>query len=211
MSGAPLPTSLIALGGAVGTGIIAPAVVYVIRTWSWHVAFGLLGMLGLVWCVVWLAVAREGPITAEGTPCTEPAETGVPYRHLLTCGTVLGALILGFSAYSLSPAMRSAFAMLSRNTCSAAAMAPISSRRPVSGMTAAVSWSASPVRDRREHRHYDSADRAYRQRLALQRRLGRRFQCAGAIVAAIGNACGHLHKPIGIAGNLPGKRVEPLH
>jgi sugar phosphate permease len=25
----------------------------------------------------------------------------VPYRHLLTCGTVLGALILGFSAYSL--------------------------------------------------------------------------------------------------------------
>jgi MFS family permease len=57
-----LPTSLIAVGALAGNGIVAPVIVVVIAAWSWQAAFGLLGLLGLVWCVAWLIVAREGPL-----------------------------------------------------------------------------------------------------------------------------------------------------
>jgi MFS family permease len=97
----PFPTSFIAIGGAVGTGIVAPAIVYVIRTYSWHSAFGLLGIVGLLWCLVWLAVGREGPLAADEAYEARAGEVRIPYLDLLTCRTVVGAVILGFVAYWL--------------------------------------------------------------------------------------------------------------
>ena len=41
-----VPTSLIALGGAIGAAVAAPAVSYVIIYWSRHAAFGVLGRGG---------------------------------------------------------------------------------------------------------------------------------------------------------------------
>jgi MFS family permease len=95
----PLPTSLIAIGGAVGTGIVAPAIVYVIRTFSWHAAFGMLGVIGLVWCVLWLVIGREGPLAADEAYEATSDAVRVPYLGLLTCRTFIGAVILGFVAY----------------------------------------------------------------------------------------------------------------
>ncbi len=60
--GRPLATSLIAIGAAVGAGIAAPAILYVIVAYSWHVAFGALGILGVVWFAVWVTVGREGAL-----------------------------------------------------------------------------------------------------------------------------------------------------
>jgi predicted MFS family arabinose efflux permease len=59
----PLPTSLIAIGAAVGTGVVAPATVYVILAYSWHAAFGLLGVAGLVWIMVWVLLAARGRLS----------------------------------------------------------------------------------------------------------------------------------------------------
>jgi MFS family permease len=94
----PLPTSLIALGGAVGTGIAAPTITYVILRYSWHAAFGLLGVLGAVWVLVWILVGREGPILNSAAQDAPPAAP-IPYGRLLTCRTILGNMLLGFSAY----------------------------------------------------------------------------------------------------------------
>ena len=97
----PLPTSLIALGGAVGTGIVAPGITYVILNYSWHAAFALLGLFGMIWVLVWLVVGREGPLSAD-TANTADAGTGrLPYSRLLTCRTVIGSMIVGFCAYWL--------------------------------------------------------------------------------------------------------------
>ncbi len=78
----PLPTSLIAIGAAVGTGIVAPIVVYVILTYSWHAAFGLLGVAGLVWAVVWVLFGREGPLVTNSEGDTGALGSGrrVPVR-----------------------------------------------------------------------------------------------------------------------------------
>ncbi|UVF17814.1 MFS transporter [Microvirga terrae] len=98
-----LPTSLIAVGALAGNGIVAPVIVTVIAAWSWQAAFGLLGLLGIVWCVAWLMVAREGPLVAEGrvTGSVVEPEKQLSYRRLLGCRTVVGVEIVGFSAYWL--------------------------------------------------------------------------------------------------------------
>ena len=97
----PLPASVIAMGGAVGTGIVAPAVTYVIFNYSWHAAFGMLGVLGLIWVVAWLAIGQEGPLSADSGHTADTGTQHVSYARLLTCRTFLGSVITGFSAYWL--------------------------------------------------------------------------------------------------------------
>jgi len=93
----PLPTSLVALGGAVGAGLVAPQIVYVIVHYSWRAAFAMLGMVSLAWCVAWLCVGKEGPLTTE----TVAPPTRVRYAGLLTSRTFVSQLMVAFSAYWL--------------------------------------------------------------------------------------------------------------
>jgi MFS family permease len=95
-----LPTSLIAVGALAGNGIVAPVIVYVIATWSWHAAFTLLGAVGLAWCAAWLALSREGPLAASGTVSDGPGMRP-SYRRLFGCRTIIGVQTVGFSAYWL--------------------------------------------------------------------------------------------------------------
>lgn len=98
-----LPTSLIAIGALAGNGIAAPLIVHVIASWSWHAAFGLLGVVGLVWCAVWLVLAREDPLSPDHAiaDSADDPEAHLSYRRLLGCRTVVGVLIVGFAAYWL--------------------------------------------------------------------------------------------------------------
>lgn len=95
-----LPTSLIAIGAMAGSGIVAPVIVAIIAAWSWHAAFGFLGGIGIVWCIAWLTLAREGPLELSSVVVGEP-EARLSYRRLLRCRTVIGIQIVGFSAYWL--------------------------------------------------------------------------------------------------------------
>jgi len=98
-----VPTSLIAVGALAGNGIAAPMIVVIIAAWSWQVAFGLLGLLGLVWCVTWLIFAREGPLVPHSRlpGSSGEAEMRVSYRRLLKCRTIVGVEVVGFAAYWL--------------------------------------------------------------------------------------------------------------
>jgi len=97
----PLPTGIIAIGGAFGAGIAAPGIVYVIVHHSWRAAFAMLGMVGLVWCIVWLFAGKEGPLSAEPVTVGARSCERVPYARLLTCRTFVGQAMVAFAAYWL--------------------------------------------------------------------------------------------------------------
>ena len=92
-----LPTSIVACGAAVGTGIIAPAITWIIVHHGWHAAFGTLGVAGLAWAALWSIAAQDGPVD-QASSLGDP-EHRLPYRQLLLSRTALGVLIAGFGAY----------------------------------------------------------------------------------------------------------------
>lgn len=98
-----MPTAIIAQGSALGVIVAVPALNWVIVNYSWHYAFGALGVVGLMWTVLWLALGREGtlvdaPIVTAGE--TSPMTAGrIPYRYLLTCPSIVAACCTGFASY----------------------------------------------------------------------------------------------------------------
>ncbi len=100
----PVATSLVAIGGAVGAGVVAPFIMQIIVHVSWHAAFFVLGVAGIVWCLAWLVLGREGPLAAEPTLAEVAGGEGrIPYARLLFSRTFVGGWLCGFSAYWLLP------------------------------------------------------------------------------------------------------------
>ncbi len=94
-----MPTSLVSIGAAVGTGVTAPAITWIMINYSWHAAFGALALVGFIWVAVWLLVGEEGPLSE---PVADAGGAGLPfvaYWRLLTCRSAVGVLIAGFCAY----------------------------------------------------------------------------------------------------------------
>jgi MFS transporter, ACS family, D-galactonate transporter len=74
-----------------------PALNWVIVNYSWHYAFGALGVVGLVWAAAWLFLGREGPLVQ--TVAMAAADPRVPYFQLLTSRTFIGCCAATFGAY----------------------------------------------------------------------------------------------------------------
>jgi MFS family permease len=96
-----MPTAIIAQGSALGVIIAVPALNWIIVNYSWHWAFGALGIAGLLWTGLWLIFGREG--TLVDPPVRTGAGGGggerVPYRYLLTCPSIVAACCAGFASY----------------------------------------------------------------------------------------------------------------
>ena len=54
-----LPTAILSQGSAFGVILAVPALNWVIVNYSWHYAFGALGVVGLMWAVAWLIMGCE--------------------------------------------------------------------------------------------------------------------------------------------------------
>ena len=95
-----LPTALLTQGGAFGVMLAVPTLNWVIVNYSWHHAFGVLGVVGLLWALAWLVIGREGPLD-EAAPAA--ARDGVidrvSYARLLTAPTFIGCVLAAFGAY----------------------------------------------------------------------------------------------------------------
>lgn len=67
-----LPSSWVAMGSTMGPLVAAPVLAWIIAhpEWGWRWAFGFLGMVGLVWSILWLIVCKEGPYSAHGQKTT---------------------------------------------------------------------------------------------------------------------------------------------
>ena len=57
-----VPTALIAQGAGIGLALTLPALNWLIVHYSWHWAFGALGIAGLVWPIAWLLLGAEGSL-----------------------------------------------------------------------------------------------------------------------------------------------------
>ena len=101
-----LPTAIVAQGAGIGIMIALPALNWVIVHVSWHWAFGVLGIAGLVWTALWLALGREGPLTAAAAAKAAATPDRVPYGQLLLSPTVLACWCATFGAqWALSQAL----------------------------------------------------------------------------------------------------------
>jgi MFS transporter, ACS family, D-galactonate transporter len=108
-----LPTAIVAQGAGVGILVALPALNWVIVRYSWHWAFGVLGIAGLAWSAAWLVLGREGPLTtAVGAEPATPKRDRIAYRRLLFSPTVIGCWCASFGAQwglSLALAWQGAF------------------------------------------------------------------------------------------------------
>src|SRR5262249_50118743 len=91
-----LPTAILSQGSAFGVIIAVPLLNWLIVQFSWHYAFGALGVVGLLWVVAWLLLGKEGPLTQTRAAADEPR---VPYFQLLTSRTFIGCCAATFGAY----------------------------------------------------------------------------------------------------------------
>jgi MFS family permease len=92
-----LPTAIISQGSALGVVVAVPALTWIIAHYSWHWAFGALGIAGLVWSVLWAFFGKEG--TLVDPPIAGAGGEHVPYRYLLTCPSIVAACLAGFASY----------------------------------------------------------------------------------------------------------------
>ena len=97
-----LPTAIIAQGAGIGIMLALPLLNWVIVRYSWHWAFGALGIAGLAWAVAWLALGREGiPAAAAGAgglPTSGPTSERIPYGQLLLSPTIIACWCAAFGA-----------------------------------------------------------------------------------------------------------------
>ncbi|AKE88224.1 MULTISPECIES: MFS transporter [Rhodococcus] len=95
-----LPTSIVASGTSVGPLVAAPIITALVIHYSWHAAFAAMAIVGLVWVVGWLIVGRDGPeVTGHAVSSFPMLPERVPYRRLLTSGTIVGITLLFFATY----------------------------------------------------------------------------------------------------------------
>lgn len=92
-----LPTAILSQGSAFGVILAVPALNWVIVNYSWHHAFGVLGIVGLMWVAAWFALGKEGPLVSTAAQIAD--ERRIPYFQLLTSRTFIGCVAATFGAY----------------------------------------------------------------------------------------------------------------
>jgi ACS family D-galactonate transporter-like MFS transporter len=101
-----LPTAMIVQGGAIGVMVALPVLNWVIVHYSWHWAFGVLGVAGLAWTAAWLMLGREGSLAPRAATGAAPMLERVGYRQLLFSPTILASWCASFGAnWGLSQAL----------------------------------------------------------------------------------------------------------
>ena len=101
-----LPTAIIAQGAGIGIMVALPLLNWVIVNYSWHWAFGVLGIAGLGWTAAWMVLGREGSLTAATATDATPAPERIAYGHLLLSPTIIACWCASFGAqWGLSQAL----------------------------------------------------------------------------------------------------------
>jgi MFS family permease len=92
-----LPVAVLSQGSAFGVILAVPALNWVIINYNWHYAFGMLGVVGLLWVAAWLLLGQEGPLAEMSRQAV--VEPKIPYTQLLTSRTFVGCVASTFGAY----------------------------------------------------------------------------------------------------------------
>ncbi|MFF8958034.1 MFS transporter [Streptomyces sp. NPDC014894] len=102
-----IPSSIVVAGAGIGPLIAAPVLTWVILNYSWHAAFAVLAICGVVVTVLWLIGGDSGPEDAQGAHGHGAGAAAgpvlperVPLRRLFSTGTLIGMSLLFFVAYA---------------------------------------------------------------------------------------------------------------
>jgi MFS transporter, ACS family, D-galactonate transporter len=93
-----LPTAIIAQGAGIGIMVALPLLNWVIVHYTWHWAFGVLGVAGLVWTAAWLVLSREGSLTGAAATHSTLMPERIAYGSLLLSPTILACWCASFGA-----------------------------------------------------------------------------------------------------------------
>lgn len=91
-----LPVSLIGQGSGIGllvAGLIIPVIT---SKWGWRANFEILGVIGLLWLLLWLPFGREGTL---GETHSHETARRTSYARLLTDKTLLACFFAHFASY----------------------------------------------------------------------------------------------------------------
>jgi MFS transporter, ACS family, D-galactonate transporter len=94
-----LPTAILAQGSAIGVILAVPILTEIIARFSWHWAFGSLGIAGLLWAAAWAIFGHEGTLSDPPVSQEAGGADRVPYRYLLTCPSIIAVCCAGFASY----------------------------------------------------------------------------------------------------------------
>ncbi|MFW0796815.1 MFS transporter [Gordonia sp. CPCC 205515] len=95
-----LPSGIVTAGASVGPLLAAPILTWVIVTWSWHAAFGVLIVAGGLWMAAWLAFGKNAPESTDvAQTVATPQVADRSLRRILLTGTVIGIGLLTFFSY----------------------------------------------------------------------------------------------------------------
>ncbi|MFD9663537.1 MFS transporter [Rhodococcus sp. NPDC059968] len=104
-----LPGALLAGAASVAKIAVAPLLAYLTVTMGWRTALVALSIAGVIWCIVWLAVWRQGPYvgsgkkkeTVDGTQA-DLVEPSIPWIRIFTTRTFICGVFLVMSVYAMS-------------------------------------------------------------------------------------------------------------
>ena len=94
-----LPGAIISQGASVGVIIVVPLLSWIITNYSWHSAFGALGVAGLLWVLIWAFLGEEGKGDVSAGSTKSGVTNHIPYRTLLMSPTNLASWCSYFGAY----------------------------------------------------------------------------------------------------------------
>lgn len=94
-----LPGAIISQGASIGVIIVVPILTWIITKYSWHYAFGALGVVGLLWVLAFAVLGQEGKGDAGAASVVSDTERRLPYRSLLLNPTNHASWFSYFGAY----------------------------------------------------------------------------------------------------------------
>lgn len=94
-----LPTAILSQGASFGVVVALPILNWLVFDYSWHFAFGVLGVVALVWAALWIAIGREGPIKDAAIETANGNGHRISYARLFCNRTMIATLICGFGCY----------------------------------------------------------------------------------------------------------------
>lgn len=94
-----LPGAIISQGASIGVIIVVPILTWIITNYSWHHAFGALGVAGLLWVVAFAIFGEEGPDSEPVISTKGDTSDRISYRTLLLSPTNLASWCSYFGAY----------------------------------------------------------------------------------------------------------------
>lgn len=97
-----LGLTFVSIGGPFGVAVSAPILMYFIANHGWRSAFIITGIIGAIWILAWLFLAKESPSQEEEiiTSVVVPvSDEGQPFKTFLLSKSFLLIALCGFGTY----------------------------------------------------------------------------------------------------------------